>query len=60
VAGEAPAGRSIRLSVTEHGISYPGRPRWKRSAHTRREGDGSKGEDEKVVLRREGALAVDK
>jgi hypothetical protein len=54
VVGEAPTGRSRRLIVTEHGISYGGRPLGKRSAHTSREGDGSKGEDEKVVHRAKG------
>jgi len=51
VVGKAPTGRSRRLMVTEHGISYRGRPPGKRSAHSSREGDGSKGEDEKVVHR---------
>ena len=54
VVGEAPTGRSRRLIVTEHGISYGGRSLGKRSAHSSREGDGSKGEDEKVVHRAKG------
>jgi hypothetical protein len=36
VVGEAPTGRSRRLIVTEHGISYGGRPLRKRSAHSSR------------------------
>jgi len=35
---EAPTLRSKRLIVTEHGMSYGGRPLRKRSAHSNREG----------------------
>jgi hypothetical protein len=54
VVDEAPTGCSQRLIVTEHGISYRGRPPRKRSAHSNREGYVSKGEDEKVVHRVKG------
>ena len=51
---EAPTGRSIRLIVTEQGFPKEGDHEAKRSAHSSREGDGSKGEDEKVVHRAKG------
>ncbi len=40
---EAPTLRSKRLIVTEHGMSYGGRPLRKRSAHSNREGHVSPG-----------------
>ena len=54
VVGEAPTGRSRRLIVTEHGISYGGRPLRKRSAHSSRRSHDLRGEDEKVVHRAKG------
>ena len=51
---EAPTLRSILLIMTEHGISYGGRPLGKRSAHSSRRSHDLEGEDEKVVERAKG------
>ena len=51
---------ALRLIVTERGISYRGRPPRKRSAHSSRESDASKGEDEKVVYRAKGHRESDR
>ncbi len=41
----------VRLIVTEHGISYRGRPLGKRSAQSNREGYVSKGADGRAIHR---------
>jgi hypothetical protein len=63
VVYEAPTLRSRRLIVTEHGISYGGRPLGERSAHSNREGQSHRGGWENhpqgkgaQVVRRTGAM----